>query len=211
MSTNLLFKETDQAESIYKTVGMERKKKQKTCSLLILFMLYPDLSLRLWQTNPSCRAFWPLLWKRNVTNALCFAFSSALSTRAPAYMRFWSFPARIVRKESWKRKVKAEEDQKLGSRQIWFSLCFSFWWGGEGKEKCGGELAHSAAGLSRTKVSRKRPEKHLWGQENRKWRGSRASFTSRVYPVAIPMRPLSLLHKRNCTLEGEKPLNYKAR
>lgn len=62
MSTNLLFKETDQAESIYKIVAMERKKKSVLC-LFYFFMLYPELSLRVSgrQANPACRAFCPLL------------------------------------------------------------------------------------------------------------------------------------------------------
>ena len=69
---------------------------------------------------------------------------------------------------------------------------------------------HFAGGTlqSCSKAGGKGPEKHLFGQEDG---GPRASFISRNF-LSIPRdTPLSLTYKRNCTLEGEKPVNHKAR
>lgn len=144
MSTNL-FKKTDQAESIYKTVEMERKNKSVLC-LFCFFMMYPNLNLRMSgrRAKPACRALCPLLWKWNSHKCtlLCFLLSS--ERPVPVTMRFRSFPSRIISKESSKRRVEAEEDQKLWYRYVLFSLFFLFGGvRGEGGGEGGGNMAES--------------------------------------------------------------------
>lgn len=115
---------------------MERKNKSVLC-LFCFFTLYPNLNLRMsgrW-AKPTCRALCPLLWKQNSHKCtlLCFLLSS--ERPVPVTMRFRSFPS---------RRVEAEEDQKLWSRYVLFSLFF-FFGGvrGEGGGEGGGNVAES--------------------------------------------------------------------
>lgn len=166
MSTNL-FKKTDQAKSAYTTVGIERK---KICVLLVLFMSYPHFCRRTSESTGSPCA--ELVKMKQPTNAHCFAFSSALKTLVPVYMRFWSFLPGILRKERWKRKVKAEEDQKLWSRYVLFSL-FSLFGGAEGEGGGGdGDRWQRASAFCQQdcpqqhQSPREGSEKHLFSQKD---------------------------------------------